>query len=290
MRRHKPLPPRPDVFPRPVAARTGRDPVLLTVIGIGLLAVVTAAALVIAPPKAPVTVASPSASATPTSTPTAADVPTGPGGAYAFLDVTYQDGERVPIRWNPCQPLEYQLEFQVRPPGAETAVRSAIDQTSAATGITFQNDGTTSEDPQHLFDTYFFADALHSVYRPVLITFVSHATFVSMGPSKRAIAFTHPEEGSQERDKQFVAGIVVVDGSVHYAHEGRWSLALVIQHELGHLMGLAHVRAPDELMFSFEEAPHTIPDPIANWGPGDLQGLEMLGADQGCLRTVRVRG
>ena len=48
--------------------------------------------------------------------------------------------------------------------------------------------------------------------------------------------------------------------------------------------------APDELMFSVEEARHTIPDPISGWGPGDVEGLERLGAEQGCLGSVRVRG
>ena len=43
-------------------------------------------------------------------------------------------------------------------------------------------------------------------------------------------------------------------------------------------------------MFSFEVAPHTMPDSIEGWGPGDLQGLERLGSDQGCLERVRVSG
>jgi hypothetical protein len=43
-------------------------------------------------------------------------------------------------------------------------------------------------------------------------------------------------------------------------------------------------------MFSFEVAHSTIPNPIEGWGEGDLQGLERLGADQGCLEPVRVAG
>jgi hypothetical protein len=219
-----------------------------------------------------------------------ADVPTGPDGPYAFLDVTYVQGEREPVRWNPCEPIQYQVDLAAHPPGARAAIASAIDQTSLATGIAFHDDGATSVGAHALFDHAFLADALDSVYRPVLITVVSGTTFDTFGASQRAVAFTHPEEGDGALDHQYVAGVIVVDGSIHFPRDGRWSLALVVQHELGHLMGLGHVRAPDELMFSFEEAHTTIPDPIDGWGPGDLAGLERLGADQGCLEHVRVRG
>ncbi|MEP6759325.1 MAG: hypothetical protein ABJB55_09020 [Actinomycetota bacterium] len=64
----------------------------------------------------------------------------------------------------------------------------------------------------------------------------------------------------------------------------------MVQHELGHLMGLTHVRDASELMFSFEVAHHTIPDPIDGWATGDVQGLEQVGSDAGCLQQVRVAG
>jgi hypothetical protein len=43
-------------------------------------------------------------------------------------------------------------------------------------------------------------------------------------------------------------------------------------------------------MFSVEVARHTVPANISGWGRGDLEGLERLGADQGCLARVRVAG
>jgi hypothetical protein len=269
--------------------------VLLAVAAIVVTAVVAAAAIVIAAPEPGVTRArpptpSPMGSPSASHVPKAPPAPTGPGGAFSFLDVTVDNGQRVPIRWNPCQPIEYQLEFQVRPAGALGAIRTALERTSAATRIRFRLDGATSVDPHRLFKTSFLADATDNVYRPVLLAVVSGAAFDSFGTSKRAVAFTHPEEGTGGLDKQYVAGIVVVDGSVRFAERGRWSLTLVVQHELGHLMGLGHVRARDELMFSYEEAPNTIPEPIFGWGPGDRQGLERLGADEGCLQTARVRG
>lgn len=278
-------PRRPDARSRPDVARAAKpDPTLLASIAIGIVSVVIAASMVVAAPTpAPAPVAPPVPSGS-------ASTPTTPDGAFAFSNVAYRDGVRVPVRWNPCQPIEYQLDLIEAPPGARAAIQSAIDRTSEATGIAFVSDGDTDRTAKELFDRFYFADALHSVYRPVLITAVSHEAFRDLGASKRAVAFAHPEEGARSLDDQYVAGLVVIDGEVPYAHAGRWSMQLVVQHELGHLVGLGHVRDPSQLMFSFEVAHSTIPNPIEGWGEGDLQGLERLGADQGCLEPVRVAG
>ena len=275
-------PPRPDARARSDHARAARpDPTLLTSIAIGVVWLLAAAGVLLAvpAPAAPAAVPVPSGSAW---------APTTPDGAYAFSDVTYRDGARVPVRWNPCQPIQYQLDLIEAPPGARAAIQAAIDRTSEATGIAFVSEGDTDRTAQELLDKLFFADALNSVYRPVLITAVSHATFRELGASKRAVAFAHPEVGARSQGDQYVSGLVVVDGAVPFAHAGRWSMQLVVQHELGHLVWLGHVRDPDQLMFSFEVEHSGIPNPIEGWGEGDLQGLERLGVDQGCLDPVRV--
>ena len=46
----------------------------------------------------------------------------------------------------------------------------------------------------------------------------------------------------------------------------------IVQHELGHLVGLGHVGDPRELMFT-EESPLQTDD----WGSGDRVGLARLG-------------
>ncbi len=286
-------PPRPDAFPapqRPSAAPrpARRDPVLWIVGAIGCVAVLAASTILAKPPQLR-TITAPPGVATATPAPSVvADVPTDPDGAYSFLDVAFQHGRRVPVRWNPCQPIEYRVDLEVSPRGAGAAIRDALAASTAATGIAFHSDGTTRSGAHALFEHAFLADALRSIYRPVLITIVSHRAFRSFDVPKRAVAFTRPQRGTGLFGRQWVAGAVVVDGGIRYASSGRWSLRLVLQHELGHLLGLNHVRAPDELMFSFEVARSTIPEPIHGWGPGDRTGLEMLGADHGCLRHVRV--
>jgi hypothetical protein len=53
----------------------------------------------------------------------------------------------------------------------------------------------------------------------------------------------------------------------------------VILHELGHLMGLGHVRTRGELM-------HPAGGGVVDFGPGDLEGLRQVGAEGGCLQVM----
>ena len=57
----------------------------------------------------------------------------------------------------------------------------------------------------------------------------------------------------------------------------------MILHELGHLMGLGHVRTRGELM-------HPAGGGVVDFGPGDLEGLRQLGADGGCFQVMEPIG
>jgi Matrixin len=278
------VPPRVDTVHR----RRRPDATLLAVLAIFLAGAIGAVAVGVAP-TAPGQVAAPGPSSA--GRPGFSDdVPTGPDGPFSFLAVTYVDGQREPVRWNPCQPIEYELDVVHGPPETASAISGALDLASGASGISFRFDGTVDRGFAAMRHGRYLLDPIRSVYRPVLIEVVPHATFRTYHVPKRVLACTHPEKGVQVHDDQWVSGYVVVDGGVRYARTGRWSMELVIAHELGHLLGLGHVQAPDELMFSSQVAKGVIPAPIDGWGPGDLQGLERLGADQGCLPHVRAGG
>jgi Matrixin len=293
------VPVRPDVARPAVPPRTDHirrrrrrtDPVLAGVLSIFLVGAIVAASIAIsAPVPAPVPAAGPSTAGSPgAGQPGIADVvPTGPDGPFAFLAATYVDGQRQPVRWNPCQPIEYELDVKHGPPATDEAISGALDLASRASGITFRYDGTTTRGIGPMRHGHYFTDAIRSVYRPVLITVVSHAQFQRYDVPRRVLAFTHPERGTQSHGDEWVSGYVAVDGGIRYANTGRWSMELVIAHEIGHLLGLAHVSDPDQLMFSTQVARGVIPAPIDGYGPGDDAGLALVGADQGCLPRIRV--
>jgi hypothetical protein len=298
------LPPRPDGLPaRPDVARAappprtdhlqrGRrtDPTLGGVLAIFLGGAIVAASIALAAPaQVPVPAAGPSSAPPGAGQPGIADVvPMGPDGPYAFLAATYVDGQREPVRWNPCQPLEYQLNVEHGPPGTDHAIAGALALATKASGITFQSDGTTTAGIAPMRHGQYFTNALRSLYRPVLITVVSHARVLRFHVPPRVLAFTHPEQGTRTHDDEWVSGYIVVDGGIRYANTGRWSMELEIAHEVGHLLGLAHVSDPNELMFSTQVANGVIPAPIDGYGAGDLAGFQLLGAHQSCLPTVRV--
>jgi hypothetical protein len=80
---------------------------------------------------------------------------------------------------------------------------------------------------------------------------------------------------------QYFGGIVVMDADAT-AMRGfgyRYAHGSVLLHELGHIMGLDHVKDPDQLMYSGRHPNFRVRD----FGSGDLEGLRRLGVDAGCL-------
>jgi hypothetical protein len=213
----------------------------------------------------------------------------GPGAAlaspdqgYTFLETRTQSGERLPVRWNPCEPIEYEVNLRGAPSNALDEVRRATDRVTDAAGISFVFDGTTDRSLTGTRRDYFFSDAINDTYYPVLVTWIPHQRMVTLTKERDVLAFAHPEPGGSETFDQWVSGWIVVDTGGRFEPLGRYSLELVLMH------GLGHVAEPDEMMFSQDLAPHTQPEQMFDWGPGDLAGLELLGHDQGCMDHVDV--
>ena len=180
------------------------------------------------------------------------------------------------------------MNLEGAPADALDEIQRASSRVTDATGITFTFDGTTDRTLRETAHEYFYSDGVTGTYDPVLIAWIPHEEMVRFTNEQDVLAFAHPEPGESRRSDQWVSGWVVVDAGGRFEDSGRYSLELVLMHELGHIVGLAHVKDPDELMYSGQDAGDARPYQMDDWGPGDLAGLELLGHDQGCMDQVDV--
>ena len=188
-----------------------------------------------------------------------------------------------PVRWNPCVPIHYVVNVSEAPPGSSQDVQGAIDRVSTATGITFINDGTTTEIPQRNRSAYQ-PDRYGDRWAPVVIAWATQAeTDIQFHEGDEYFAAVARPLGPPNGQAQFVSGWVVVNAAD--PNPPGWgspgSQGPTVLHELGHIVGLDHVSSNYELM-----------EPsggyVTEFGPGDRAGLERLGRDQGCLVTPTV--
>jgi hypothetical protein len=200
--------------------------------------------------------------------------PRGSSNDYRFLAVI--GGQ--PVRWNPCEPIHYVIDPGLAPDGSVDDVHEAIAKISTATGIPFVFDGLSTEIPQR--DRQPYDPATYGQrWAPVLIAWVTPSqtdiAFSGNGHDFAAVArpLTAPDD-----PRQFVSGWVAVNELD--PNPPGWSepgdQGPTVLHELGHIMGLNHVPSKAELM----EASGGL---VTDLGPGDREGLALLGREAGCL-------
>ncbi|GAA1744082.1 matrixin family metalloprotease [Aeromicrobium alkaliterrae] len=181
------------------------------------------------------------------------------GGVYAFM-ATQPDTTDVPVTYDPCETIRVVVNEDRAPDDADDVLDDALEQVTDLTGLAFDVVGTTDEDP--LSDEIRDGDD----WRPVQITWTDVDTVPELEGDVAGLGgSTWIEEDGHRR---FVTGDVVLDAE-DLEVLGSQITTMVLLHELGHLVGLAHVDSTDELMHPSSGGPE--------WGPGDLVGLEALG-------------
>jgi hypothetical protein len=195
-----------------------------------------------------------------------------PASASYRFESTQADGI-TPVTWSPCRPIHYVVRDLHAPPGGRLALTQAIAAVSAATGLTFVDDGPTDEAPSSQREPYQ-PDRYGDRWAPVLIAWATPNEVPDFGidiaGEAGAVRVTTPSG-----DSTYVSGVVYLDPTKYTEIAVRSGQAVadsIILHELGHLVGLAHVNDPAQLMW-----PRGNTAGFTTYQPGDAAGLRALG-------------
>jgi hypothetical protein len=194
------------------------------------------------------------------------------GGPYGF--VTFQTDGATPVAYDPCRLIHYVLRPDGAPAGGAEIVHAAIARLSEVTGLQFVDDGATDEAPSRDRQVYQ-PDRYGNRWAPVLIAWETEE-------QNPALTGDVVGEGGSvavslgDGPRIYLSGTVSLDGprlgELLGGRNGEAAVRSVVLHELGHLVGLAHVDDAAQLMYP--EARREVTD----YAAGDLTGLARLGA------------
>jgi hypothetical protein len=199
-------------------------------------------------------------------------MPPTPAASSAYRFSAMQDDGTTPVTYDPCRPVHYMIRPDGGPAEGDRLIAAAVAQVSAATGLRFVSDGGTTESPAGERAS-FQPDRYGDRWAPVLIVWETASEqpdfgvdVAGLGGSTRMVWGDHPAK--------YVTGMVQLDaaklGAALKQPDGRQRVQNVILHELGHLVGLAHVNDPQQLMYPRGGT-------AVGFGRGDLAGLARLG-------------
>jgi len=191
--------------------------------------------------------------------------------SYRF--VAHQSDGSTPVAYDPCRPIHYVIRPQGEPAGGDQIVTDAVLRVSQATGLRFVYDGATSEAPSRQRASYQ-PDRYGDRWAPVLMSWVTpneNPDFAADVTGEGGSSYV----GLPNRPSAYVTGAVQLDAgqiaSILQRPDGNHVVRAIVLHELGHLVGLDHVTAANQLMY-----PQTRPG-VTDFGAGDLTGLAALG-------------
>lgn len=216
---------------------------------------------------------------------------------YSFLRVK-SDG-CSPVRFNPCEPIHWVTNDTLAPATGDADVQEAFRRLSAATGLQFVYDGTTDEVGRR---SAYVPTRYPGRWAPILVEW-THFPNQGNDPTIQAVG---AGSGIAQGDV-YVSGVLNLNvdavtnkdtrtpvqggfgpeigtGTGAIGPEGvTWGR--IILHELAHVVGLGHTKDKGAIMYP-ESADQT--SRPAEYRPPDLEGLQYLGRQAGCLTTPPV--
>ena len=199
-----------------------------------------------------------------------------PAAATSYAFSTVLDGR--PVRWDPCTPIRWTSNTSRGPAGGLAVLLEAVARIAQLTGTTWQYVGPSSAVPA----SGYLPGTSQPQYPPVLLGWTDGASSdLLAGQPRNVLGMTRTAWfGIQRADGSKIAAIrtaaVALDRTDTLPLRGRGSLKALVLHELGHVMGLAHVEDRNQLMA-------TVLPASADLQAGDLAGLSRLGQRAGCV-------
>ena len=212
---------------------------------------------------------------------------------YKLSKVTLAGGDKLQVRWDPCQTrITYRVNTRHLPKAQRTSARRdtkhAMKRLSAATGMNFSFEGRTKQVPR---DTSRKAWWERQKGAEIVIA------WVRQGGRSRSNLLGASGSGWAAGTGGYSLKLWTVNGKTHGA-AGRGFVVLdakqdrklrsgfgagstrgaLLMHELGHVVGLDHVGSTGQLMY-----PTVLSRPDTDFGSGDLRGLRLVGRSAGCI-------
>lgn len=187
-----------------------------------------------------------------------------PAGSGGYL---YQDK----ARWNPCQPIHYVVSGTEPFTGANQLLTQALAEASAASGLKFVYDGTSTEPAQPDRPSYQ-PEIYGGTWAPVLVAWTDQSHAPELAGS--VIGLGGAASASVRGHDRLVSGILFFDAPelslIAPRPNGLASMRTVMLHEVGHLLGLGHVQDTTAVMYPSD-------DGQGDYNAGDLRGLAYAG-------------
>ena len=183
-------------------------------------------------------------------------------GPYELLSLT--------ATWSPCRPIRVVVDPTDAPRGFEGWLGQVLAEASELSGLSIVLEGQTDE--RVSFDREPYQPSRYGErWVPVVVGWADEATLPGLAGTVAGLGGAqHVTRGNQTG---YVSGSVALDVDLldMPRQQGEPAYVGVLRHEVGHLLGLGHVDAPESLMYGG-------PNSISRWGPGEIEGLAVLGA------------
>ena len=190
-------------------------------------------------------------------------------GTYAFL--AHQPREPAkPVAYDPCREIHVVLNPDGGPKRSTALLAEALRTMRETTGLKFVYDGTSDQRPRWSGPTRPLGLGRED---PVLVSFATADEVPQLeGPVAGVGGST--SVSTQLGQRRYVTGQVTLDvasfRSLGRQRDGEAYGLAILLHELGHVVGLAHVADPGELMYAENLG-------LTEFGRGDRIGLAALG-------------